>query len=219
VSQAENLVTFSEQFVPEVLVVPSAALSRWQNDRMPRLGHTEAHCVALFAAPPTPAAPSAAPPVPPPLAQESLQGYVMLVSGHFQGFCRDLYTECAQICAAAAPAGLLATMQAQFAAQLKLNTGNPTVENIRKDFERFGFLLDLAGADPANPVRITHLAHLNYWRNAVAHQKASPPPPGVPAVLVLADIQAWRASCNGLANSLDDIMLRELLRILGVAPW
>ena len=101
--------------------MPSAALSRWQTDRMSRLGHTDAHCVALFAAPLAAAAPGAASPAPP-LAQESLQGYVMLLSGHFQGFCRDLYTECAQICAATVPAGLLATMQAQFAAQLKLNT-------------------------------------------------------------------------------------------------
>jgi hypothetical protein len=129
---------------------------------------------------------------PPPLAQESLQGYVMLVSGHFQGFCRDLYTECSQSCAAAVPPTLRATVQAQFAAELKLNSGNPTVENIRKDFERFGFLLDLAAANPANPVRITHLAHLNYWRNAVAHQKATPPPPGVPTILLLGDIQVWR---------------------------
>jgi hypothetical protein len=155
----------------------------------------------------------------PPLAQESLQAYVMLVSGHFQGFCRDLYTECSQLCAARVPLGLLTTVQAQFAAELKLNSGNPTVENIRKDFERFGFLLDLAGAAPGNPLRITHLGHLNYWRNAVAHQRATPPPAGVPAVLTLADIQAWHASCDGLATCLDDTMKQELHRILGAAPW
>jgi hypothetical protein len=143
----------------------------------------------------------------------------MLVSGHFQGFCRDLYTESSQVCAASVPAGLRPTVQRQFAAELKLNTGNPTVENIRKDFGRFGFLLDLVGADPANAARITHLAHLNYWRNSVAHQKASPPPSGVPAVLTFSDVQAWHASCDGLAMSLDDIMYTELLRILGAAPW
>ena len=195
--------------------MPSAALTRWQNDRMPRLGHTDAHCAALFAAPLA----AAPPPAPPPLAYESLQGYLMLVSGHFQGFCRDLYTECAQLCAAAVPATLRTTIQAQFAAGLALNTGNPTIENIRKDFERFDFLLDLAGAAPGNPQRVTHLGHLNYWRNHVAHQKATPPPAGVPAGLTLADIQAWRASCDGLATSLDDIMRGELTRILGAAPW
>jgi hypothetical protein len=111
------------------------------------------------------------------------------------------------------------TIQAQFAAELALNTGNPTNENIRKDFERFGFLLNLGGAAPGNPQRITHLGHLNYWRNHVAHQKATPPPAGVPAVLTLADIQAWRASCDGLATSLDNILRGELTRILGAAPW
>src|SRR5262245_56159492 len=189
--------------------MPSTALIYRQTDRMIRLGHTDSHFVALFRPPPAPApvvgAQPTAPAAPPPLAQESLQGYVMLVSGHFQGFCRDLYTECAQICAAVVPPGLLTTIQAQCAAELKLNSGNPTVENIRRDFERFGFLLDLAAADPANPTRLTHLGHLNYWRNAVAHQKATPPPPGVPATLVLADIQAWRRSCDGLATSLDNI--------------
>lgn len=191
--------------------MPSIALLQWRNDRMLRLGHTDAHCAALFAAPP-PAAPS-------PLAQESLQGYVMLLSGHFQGFCRELYTECSQICTSVVPAGLVPTVQGQFVAELKLNSGNPTVENIRKDFERFGFLLDLAGATPANAVRVSHLGHLNYWRNAVAHQRAAPPPPGVPAVLTLALVQTWRASCDGLATSLDGIMRGELFRILGVAPW
>jgi hypothetical protein len=143
----------------------------------------------------------------------------MLVSGHFQGFCRDLYTECAQLCAAAVPATMRATIQAQFAAGLALNTGNPTNENIRKDFERFGFLLDLEGASPGNPQRVTHLGHLNYWRNHVAHQKATPPPAGVPAVLTLADIQVWRVSCDGLATSLDHILRTELTRILRAAPW
>lgn len=153
------------------------------------------------------------------LLEASLQGYVMLLSGHFQGFCRDLYTECLQVCAAAVPATMMTTIQAQFATGLSLNVGNPTIENIRKDFERFGFTLDLAGFAPQNLQRITCLGHLNYWRNHVAHQKATPPPPGVPAVLVLADIQSWRAACDGLATSLDDIMKVELTRILGTAPW
>lgn len=150
--------------------LPSAALGRWQNDRMLRLGHMDAHCASLFAVPtaplppqPTPSGPhqpvvpvpvAVAPPPPPPLAHESLQGYVVLLSGHFQGFCRNLYTECAQLCAAAAPATLRTTIQAQFVSGLALN-----------------------------------------------------------------DVQAWRASCDGLANSLDAIMRGELTRILGAAPW
>lgn len=140
----------------------------------------------------------------------------MLLSGHFQGLCRDLYTECAQVFASKLPAALQATAQAQFSAELKLNSGNPTVETIRKDYERFAFLLDFA-ADPANGPRVTDLGHLNKWRNAAAHRKASAPA-GVPP-LTLAAVQSWRASCDGLAGWLDGIMYAELLRILGAAPW
>jgi len=175
--------------------MPSASLVDWQTVRQGKLDAVDAHCAALFAVVP-----------PPTLAEEALQGYVMLVSGHFQGFCRTLYTECAQVFAAALPAALKPTVQTQFSAGLMLNTGNPVVKNIREDFDRFGLSLDLVAADPANAGRITHLGHLNHWRNHSAHQKATPPPIGVPQVMVPADVRDWRASCDGIAGSLDGIM-------------
>jgi hypothetical protein len=107
----------------------------------------------------------------------------------------------------------------QFASELRLNNSNPTIETLRKDFERFGFVLDFAKVDPSNVGRMTRLAHLNYWRNAIAHQKATPFPPGIPSVLILADVQTWRVSCDGLAVSLDVIMGERLLNILGTSPW
>src|SRR6266581_1395848 len=114
--------------------MPSVALTEWTNDRMARLAQVDAQCAAVLAlAPPNPT-----------LLDESLRAYVMLLSAHFQGFCRALYTECAQILGAAVPSGLLATIQAQFSAKLSLNNNNPTVKTIRDDFERFGFTLDLA---------------------------------------------------------------------------
>ena len=63
----------------------------------------------------------------------------------------------------------MVTVQMQFTSEMRLNSNNPTVDTIRKDFERFGFTLDFA-ADPANSLRVTHLGQLNRWRNAVAHQ-------------------------------------------------
>jgi hypothetical protein len=156
---------------------------------------------------------------PPPLAIESLQGFVMLICGHFQGFCRDLYTECVQICALQVPSAMQAAVQLQFGSELKLSAGNPNTENLRKDFERFGFTLDFAGADPLNPQRLTDLGHLNYWRNAVAHQKATPPPQGVPQALTLPMVKRWKMSCDGLAASLDNIMFDELSKLIGGAPW
>lgn len=186
--------------------MPSAALMRWTNDRMPRLAEIDAHCAAVHAlAAPTPY-----------LAEESLSGYVMLLSGHFQGFCRDLYTECSQIVASAVPASLLGAVQMQFSAELKLDNSNPTVETIRKDFERFYFTLNFH-ADPANALRLTHIGHLNKWRNVVAHKKASSPV-GVPP-LTLAAVQGWRSACDGLAMWLDGIMYVEMQRIIGATPW
>ena len=61
--------------------MPSAALIRWQNDRTLRLDEVDAHCAvvdALF--PPNPT-----------FLDETLRGFVLHLSAHFQGFCRDLY--------------------------------------------------------------------------------------------------------------------------------
>src|SRR5438128_7828457 len=118
--------------------MPSASLLRWQNDRMPRLTEVDTQCAAsLVLAPPQPN-----------LVEENLRGYVLLLSAHFQGFCRDLYTECAQTVVSRVRARLQVLIQAQFIAHRALDRGNPNLQNLRVDFERFGFTLDLASADP-----------------------------------------------------------------------
>ncbi len=189
--------------------MPSATFNHWQTDRMPRLYEVEAHCAAVLAlVPPNPT-----------FLDETLRGFVLHLSAHFQGFCRDLYTDSSQIWIAAIPAGLKATAQAQFSAQLALEKGNPTHDNIKRDFNRFGFLLNLQAAHPAGPQQVTDLGQLNDWRNKAAHQGTQPLGGGVPATLTLPIVQGWRMSCDGLATSLDGIMYAELLRIMGVAPW
>ncbi|HEV3236834.1 MAG TPA: hypothetical protein VGZ25_07580 [Gemmataceae bacterium] len=161
--------------------MPSAAFTRWQNDRMPRLNEVDAHCAAVLSTiPPNPT-----------FLDEALRGFVLHLSAHFQGFCRDLYTECSQIWIGAIPAGLKATAQAQFSAQLALEKGNPTHSNIKRDFSRFGFLLNLQ-ANPTGPQHVTDLGHLNDWRNKAAHQGTQPLGGGVPAALTLTIVQAWR---------------------------
>jgi hypothetical protein len=189
--------------------MPSASFTNWQNDRIPRLNEVDAHCAFVLAlVPPNPT-----------FLDETLRGFVLHLSAHFQGFCRDLYTECSQICIAAVPAGLQTTVQAQFAAQLALEKGNPSNDNLRKDFERFGILLQLQAAHAMGHQHLTDLRHLNEWRNKAAHQGNKPPAAGAPAVLTLPVVQGWMTSCQGLAASLDAIMRAELLRIMGVAPW
>src|SRR5258708_2417048 len=117
--------------------MPSASLLHWRNDRMPRLGEIDAQCAAsLVRTPPQPN-----------LVEENLRGYVLLFSAHFQGICRDLHTECAQVIVSRVRASLQTLIQAQFRAHRRLDHGNPTLQNLREDFERFGFGLDLAAAD------------------------------------------------------------------------
>jgi hypothetical protein len=187
--------------------MPSASLLRWNNDRQPRLAQIDGQCRMTLAA----AAPN------PHLIDENLRGYVMALSAHFQGFCRDLYTEASQILVSRVKRPALAAIfQAQFTAHRKLDRGNPNLENLKADFKRFGFTLDLAGADPANPARLAHLAKLNEWRNLAAHQ-GTPTATVSPLTHVL--IATWHTSCDELVNSLDGILYNQLRRILRRAPW
>jgi hypothetical protein len=185
--------------------MPSASLSHWRTARMPNMQAIDAQCAATLAlAPPNLR-----------LTEENLRGYIVLLSAHFQGFCRDLYTESAQFVASKVRPTLQALVQGQFTAHRALDHGNPNHHNLRKDFGRFGFALNLAAADPANPVRLQHLSEMNEWRNVVAHYGVVPPV-GLPSV---ADLRVWRASCDGLAASLDRIMYNALRRLLRRQPW
>jgi hypothetical protein len=173
---------------------------------MLRLGELDAQCAAcLRRTPPRPA-----------LVEENLRGYVLLRSAHFQGFCRNLYLECAQIVVSKGRPTLQFLIQAQFAAHLRLDHGNPNLQNLRDDFERFGFTLDLGAAAPANLARLQDLAVLNRWRNLAAHHGTIP---ASAPVLNLPSLRAWRTACDGLATSLDGIMYNEMRRILRRSPW
>jgi hypothetical protein len=185
--------------------MPSASLLKWQNVRLPNLAHIDAQCVASLAlAPPNPA-----------LVEENYRGYVLLWSAHFQGFCRDLYAECVQIIVSKTRVSLRTLIQLQFTSSLRLDAGNPTVKNLKEDFERFNITLHLGAAHPANPARILLLERMNQWRNTAAHH--GNPPAGI--VLDLHSLRDWRDACDGLAISLDGILYTELRRILRRQPW
>ncbi len=172
---------------------------------MARLGHLDAQCAASLATMP----PNVQ------LIDENLRGYVVLLSAHFQGFCRDLYAEATQIVISRVRLSLQLLMQVQFTTGLRLDQGNPNVNNIVEDFKRFGFRIDFPTADPANTRRMAHLAALNRWRNIAAHHGTIP----AGALLDLPTLRIWWASCDALATSLDGIVYDELRRILRRAPW
>jgi hypothetical protein len=93
--------------------MPSASPRRWQNDRLPRLHHVGVQCAASLAA----AAPN------PHLIDENLRGYVLLLSAHLQGFCRDLCIEAAQVIASKVRPSLQLLIQNQFSAHRSLDRG------------------------------------------------------------------------------------------------
>ena len=145
--------------------MPSASLQHWQNERLPRLNEVQSQLAASQAlVPPNPR-----------LSEENVRGYIVLLSAHFQGFCRDLHSESAQIVVLRVRLSLQVLIQAQFSANRALDHGNPNLQNIRKDFERLEFAMDLPGADPGNPGRLHDLSELNKWRNIAAHRGPVPP--------------------------------------------
>ena len=153
----------------------------------------------------------------PRLTEENLRGFVVLLSAHFQGFCRDLYSEAAQVIASKVRESLRIVVRRQFAAGSKLDRGNPTLANLIDDFGRLGFEVKqpLHEACAANPAWHQQLSHLNEWRNAVAHQLKDPPtPPLDPAT-----IRSWRENCDRIARALDRIVYDGLTKLLRRKPW
>jgi len=189
--------------------MPSAALTGWQQDRAHRLSKIDLHCREVDAL------------VPPDLAflDETLRGYVLHLSAHFQGFCRDLYSECAQLWIDSIPTSYRVSAQSQFSTGLLLDRGNPSYENLKRDFNRFGVRMDLQVLDALGPKSVTDLSHLNEWRNKASHQDTQPLRAGVPIHLTANLVATWRASCELLASLLDRTMYDGMSLILGNPPW
>jgi hypothetical protein len=192
--------------------MPSNALVVWQTDRTTRLNQMEAdflHLVGMY-----PAAPDR--------AQEYVRAYAVLLSGEFQGFCRDLHDECADsLVASIAPPGLRAALRAQCSYGRKLETGNPSPANLGADFGRFTFDFwpAVIAAEPAHAARRHRLAEFNGWRNAIAHHNYDPAALGGIATLTIAQEQGWRADCGTFAITFDAVMSSQLQTLTGVAPW
>jgi hypothetical protein len=145
--------------------------------------------------------------------------YALLLSAHFQGFCRDLHTEAAEYLARWLTASTFQdVVRNLFSSNRRLDTGNPNPGNLGHDFNRLGlrFWDDVIALSPRNAARRDRLEELNAWRNAIAHQDFS----RVGArSLRLAQVRRWRASCDRLADSFDRVLFSYLRRETGADPW
>lgn len=153
--------------------------------------------------------------------QQINRAYAVLLASQFQGFCRDLHTECIR---SFLPAGLTTEWQeairSTFRAGRKLDSGNPSPGNIDLDFGRFGveiwrqaFTIHPQGRDLQKS-----LATLLLWRNAIAHQDFKDPRLGSTS-LRLAEVRAWRRACDALAMTFDAVLGNSIRSVTGRAPW
>lgn len=154
--------------------------------------------------------------------QQINQAYVMLLSGQFQGFCRDLHTECVDhFVGAASPPVLQGLLRSGFLRERKLDRGNPSPGNVGEDFNRLGLRFwDIINAhDSRSAQRQKHLETLNAWRNAIAHQNFDPAKLGGKTSVQLVEVRQWNTACDGLAQVFDAVLRRHLSSILGNPPW
>jgi hypothetical protein len=192
--------------------MPSVALQTWLTTRVAALDEIEnAHRSVGGAAPGRRY-----------LTQQINHAYAVLLASQFQGFCRDLHTECVEILVAhITPVGIRGALKSEFNWGRRLDRGNPTPGNIASDFERLGvsFWPRVEARDTRNTGRKALLEELNRWRNAIAHQDFDPMVLGSTTTLGLAQVRGWRSACQGLAAAFDVTMGQYLESMIGTIPW
>ena len=148
--------------------------------------------------------------------------YAMLLSSQFQGFCRDLHSECVDhIVRVVNPVSLRAVLRAEFTLHRKLDHANPNPGNVGADFNRLGlnFWDRVRNHDRHSQGRMNHLEELNNWRNAIAHQHFDPTRLRGIITLRLGRIRRWRVACDRLAVSFDEVLRQHIQQLLGSPPW
>jgi hypothetical protein len=199
--------------IKEGLPMPSLALETWRTKRTASLDEIEnLYDLAGTAGPRSRST-----------TQQLKQAFTLLLSAEFQGFCRDLHTECARAVARVLPSTDLQKVMAKgLLLERRLNTGNANAGNIGADFNRFdmAFWTLVDAAHPRNPRRKVLLEQMNRWRNAIAHNTFDP---GMLKsdwlVLSWGEVRRWRKACNGLARWFDQVMQTRLRTITGTNPW
>jgi hypothetical protein len=155
--------------------------------------------------------------------QQFIQAYAVLLAAQFQGFCRDLHSECVDhlIRAIVSPPVVWPLVRDEFTRDRKLDRGNAQPSSLSADFNRLGidFWNQVKAHDPKNTTRMSLLEGLNHWRNAIAHQDFDKAKLGGTTVLRLEQVRRWRAACDRLARSFDDVLRGHLLVLTGSSPW
>lgn len=154
--------------------------------------------------------------------QQINRSYAVLLASQFQGFCRDLHSECVDcLVTALTPAALQPIVRAEFTRKRDLDSGNAQPGRIGSDFGRLGvdFWKRVDAHHAGNPARRAVLELLNTWRNAIVHQNFDPTKLGGTTMLRLSTVRQWRRDCGQLARSFDEVMRQHLQSLTGASPW
>ena len=156
--------------------------------------------------------------------QQINRAYAVLLASQFQGFCRDLHSECVfRLTDSIAMMEVQDAVRADWTSNRQLNRGNANQGTIAGDFNRLGLKRLWERIDALSPrySRCRSLLELlNRWRNAIAHQDFGDPAVlGGSVVLRLATVRRWRRACHLLARALDRIVRDHVQTATGVRPW
>ncbi len=150
------------------------------------------------------------------------QAYAVLLSSHFQGFCRDLHSEAVDhLVGVVQPDALKPLLRVRLTEGRKLDRGNPNPGHLGADFGRFSleFWPAIRSIDERNRRRQERLAELTDWRNAIAHQDFSPAWVAQSGSLGLERVDRWRSACDQLARAFDGVLEKHLIRMTATPPW
>jgi hypothetical protein len=148
--------------------------------------------------------------------------YVLLLSAHFQAYCRALHSDSTQLLVEAIDPGIASVLDANLTFARQLDRGNAQPSAIGADFNRlvFEFWTVVKAADARNTARQRKLEDLNDWRNAIAHHDIETRRADLrPREVTLAACRSWRGALDGLANSFDRVLAAHLATLLGSRPW
>lgn len=150
--------------------------------------------------------------------QQINYAYATLLCSHFQGFCRDLHTECIDAIVAILPPQVQPFTKASLNSNRMLDRGNPHPGALGADFGRLGirFWVEVDLKDSRSPHRRVLLQELVNRRNAIVHQDFTP---GASTVLHLLRVRAWRRVLNKIARDFDSVLCQYLQGITGGQAW
>ena len=111
--------------------------------------------------------------------QQLNRAYAVLLAAEFQGFCRDLHSECIEhlLEVIAPPTDLRNLLQSEMTRGRQLDRGNATPSSLGADFGRLEINLwpKLCDHDARSIRWRENLESLNDWRNAIVHQDFTSP--------------------------------------------